>query len=92
MAYNEALNKKIDETKIGTEIKNAFKRSYKVAKYLNKVANDAIEPDGEFTSELIGEFTETDKTEMKAWINAIDAVTTGFIDGLDLINNPEDTE
>ena len=92
MAYDQELNDLIDENRIGIEIKKAFNRTRKNAVYLQKVATDAIAPDGEFTSPAVQLFTEENQAKMKEFINAIDAVTTTFIDDLDLINNPEDTE
>ena len=92
MAYDQELNDLIDETRIGIEIKNAFNRTRKNAVNLQKVATDAIAPNGDFTSPAVQAFTEENQAKMKGFIYAIDAATTAFIDGLDLINNPEDTE
>ena len=89
--YNTELNAKMDETKTGRSIKDAFNRAEKCAKYLQQVATDAIKPDGEFTSPILAAFSEEEQTEMKAYITAIDSASQVFLDALALINNPNDT-
>ena len=92
MSYDEDLNKLIDETKIGVEIKSVFDRSKKVATYLNKIVLDAISHDGEFTSPVITSFTEENQLKMKAYILAIENSKTNYLNALELINNPKDIE
>ena len=87
--YNTELNAKIDETIVGTDIKKAFRKAYEKAESLKNKADGAIQPDGEFTSPVLGSFSEQDQIDMKAWIEAIKTACDNFQAEMDLINNPE---
>ena len=89
--YDAELNAKMDETKTGRAIKDAFNRAEKCTKYLQQVATDSIQPDGEFTSPILSAFTAEEQEAMKAYISAIDNASQAFLDALTLINNPNDT-
>lgn len=89
--YDIELNKKLDETLPGSNIKKAFDRAKKCAMHLQKVSTDVFQ-NGELTSPILLAFSDDEQTKMKEYIEAIDTASTAFVDALNLINNPENSE